>query len=188
MFDLVTVPLFRVRNEPIGLFAESFQSNQNREIGEEDRVNSAACYRVNAPKVVHDVIEGEAVLINLYNGDYYSIGKVGADVWNLVEKGVAVPEIVHLIANLYEGDRGEIEKGIHELLAELQREELIVPDTAAKPYDGNDLHAANGAADGKPVFEQPRLHKYSDMEDLLLLDPIHDVDETGWPNVPLDKN
>jgi hypothetical protein len=26
------------------------------------------------------------------------------------------------------------------------------------------------------------LHKYTDMEELLLLDPIHDVDETGWPN------
>jgi hypothetical protein len=106
----------------------------------------------------------------------------------LVEKGVAVPEIVHHIASLYEGNHDEIEKGIHELLDELQREELIVPDTAAKPYDGNGLHAANGAAHDKPVFEQPRLHKYSDMEDLLLLDPIHDVDETGWPNVPLDKN
>jgi hypothetical protein len=22
---------------------------------------------------------------------------------------------------------------------------------------------------------------YTDMEELLLLDPIHDVDETGWP-------
>jgi hypothetical protein len=22
---------------------------------------------------------------------------------------------------------------------------------------------------------------YEDMQDLLLLDPIHDVDETGWP-------
>lgn len=30
-------------------------------------------------------------------------------------------------------------------------------------------------------FEEPIFHKYTDMEDLLLLDPIHDVDETGWP-------
>ena len=28
----------------------------------------------------------------------------------------------------------------------------------------------------------PVLNKYSDMQDLLLLDPIHDVDEeAGWP-------
>jgi hypothetical protein len=27
----------------------------------------------------------------------------------------------------------------------------------------------------------PLLRKYTDMRDLLLLDPIHDVDEQGWP-------
>jgi hypothetical protein len=25
------------------------------------------------------------------------------------------------------------------------------------------------------------------MEDLLLLDPIHEVDESGWPNRPSDQ-
>ena len=30
-------------------------------------------------------------------------------------------------------------------------------------------------------FAPPRLEKYSDLEDLLVLDPIHDVDEAGWP-------
>ncbi len=150
-------------------------------------MNPAACYRVNAPKVVHDVIEGEAVLVNLNNGNYYSIDSVGADVWSLVEKRAAVNQIVHHVASLYEGSPEEIEKGIHELLEELLKEELIVPDPAATPSEGNGLHTASGAAGVKPAFEQPRLHKYSDMEDLLLLDPIHDVDETGWPNVPIDE-
>ena len=37
----------------------------------------------------------------------------------------------------------------------------------------------------KPVvgpFEFPRLEKYSDMADLILLDPVHDVDALGWPH------
>jgi hypothetical protein len=25
------------------------------------------------------------------------------------------------------------------------------------------------------------LERYTDMQELLLLDPIHDVDQTGWP-------
>jgi len=33
------------------------------------------------------------------------------------------------------------------------------------------------------VFAPPVLEVYTDMQDLLLLDPIHDVDETvGWPS------
>jgi len=30
-------------------------------------------------------------------------------------------------------------------------------------------------------FRAPVLNVYADMKDLLLLDPIHDVDEVGWP-------
>ena len=30
-------------------------------------------------------------------------------------------------------------------------------------------------------FVAPQLHKYTDMQELLLLDPIHDVDQEGWP-------
>ena len=30
-------------------------------------------------------------------------------------------------------------------------------------------------------YTAPKLATYSDLQDLLLLDPIHDVDETGWP-------
>jgi hypothetical protein len=33
----------------------------------------------------------------------------------------------------------------------------------------------------------PKLEKYTDMEDLLLLDPIHDVQEVGWPQTSGEK-
>lgn len=54
----------------------------------------------------------------------------------------------------------------------------------------NLISAAEGSApllapsddDGAAEFPAPRLERYTDMQDLLLLDPIHDVDERGWPN------
>ena len=30
-------------------------------------------------------------------------------------------------------------------------------------------------------YSPPVLNSYTDMEELLLLDPIHDVDQAGWP-------
>jgi hypothetical protein len=33
----------------------------------------------------------------------------------------------------------------------------------------------------KKHFVAPCLHKYTDMQELLLIDPIHDVDDYGWP-------
>jgi hypothetical protein len=31
------------------------------------------------------------------------------------------------------------------------------------------------------ITAAPVLEKYTDMQELLLLDPIHDVEEAGWP-------
>ncbi|HEX2154966.1 MAG TPA: hypothetical protein VHL52_13445, partial [Acidimicrobiia bacterium] len=33
-------------------------------------------------------------------------------------------------------------------------------------------------------FEPPVLEEFDEMKEMLLYDPIHDVDETGWPNLP----
>ena len=44
--------------------------------------------------------------------------------------------------------------------------------------------AAAGPGDGagaRAPFDVPVLIAYTDMQDLLLADPIHDYDETGWP-------
>ena len=139
-------------------------------------------YRVNSPNVIHEVIDGEAVLVNLENGSYYSIDKVGADIWSLIERSTPVSQIIEAIDQQYEGDREAIEEGVNQLITELQQEALIVPDQAnngSSPAIELDSAADNGE---KPSFEPPMLHKYTDMEDLLLLDPIHEVDETGWPN------
>ena len=37
------------------------------------------------------------------------------------------------------------------------------------------------------LFEPPLISKYSDMQELLILDPIHDVSDAGWPN-PKSEN
>jgi hypothetical protein len=33
----------------------------------------------------------------------------------------------------------------------------------------------------KKPFTDPVIEIYTDLQDLLLLDPIHDVDDRGWP-------
>jgi hypothetical protein len=144
-------------------------------------------FRVNSPNVIHEIIDGEAVIVNLQNGSYYSIDKIGAVVWSYLEKGLSMSQIIDIIAVKYSGEAAAIKHALEQLFAQLQDEQLIVPVETA-PSNG-DFSDVRGAANGeiKPQFEAPVLHKYTDMEDLLLLDPIHDVDETGWPNVPEKK-
>lgn len=142
-------------------------------------------FKPNNPNVIHEVIDGEAVLVSLETGSYYSIDNVGAAVWSHIEHGLSLPQIVEAIASQYSGEQMQIENGVNQLVAQLQEEGLIVPAEAA-PANGSSV-ATNGNGQAKMPFEPPVLHKYTDMEDLLLLDPIHDVDETGWPHLSEDS-
>jgi len=61
------------------------------------------------------------------------------------------------------------------------------------PADGNskkNFSLTSDGTDGQSVnaFEKPKLQKFTDMQDLLLLDPIHEVDEAGWPHTRNDTD
>ena len=140
-------------------------------------------FRVNTPTVTHETIDGEAVIINLDSGNYYSLVEVGSFIWGLVEKGASASEVQNLVLQTYQGNGPEVDRGVQELLAELQQENLIVPVDGAGALDVPQLNQELPSNNGyeKPSFNPPLLHKYSDMQELLLLDPIHDVDDAGWP-------
>lgn len=148
-------------------------------------MTSSVSFRVNSPKVIQETIDGEVVIVNLDNGNYYSLDNVGADIWSLIESGAAVSEVVDRITQRYEGNHVDIEDAVNRFVAELQRQALIVPDGAKEPegIKGPDRQVETGADAARPRFEAPVLHTYTDMQDLLLLDPIHEVAETGWPNI-----
>jgi hypothetical protein len=140
-------------------------------------------FRVNTPTVTHETIDGEAVIINLDSGNYYSLLGVGSFIWGLVERGVSAGEAQSLVLQSYQGNAADIDRGVQELLMQLQQENLIVPVDGAEPLELTELDPGPPSSNGheKPSFNPPSLHKYSDMQELLLLDPIHDVDDAGWP-------
>jgi hypothetical protein len=147
-----------------------------------------AYFRVNAPKVIHDTIDGETVIVNLDSGNYYSLDKIGTEIWSLMERNTGMSGITEHIVNRYNGEREEIEKAIKQLMDELQKEALIVMDGSEEPERDTEIRQDKT----EPLIKQhdfkvPVLFKYTDMQDLLLLDPVHEVDDTGWPNVKSDN-
>lgn len=143
-------------------------------------MNSNGSYRINTPTIVHETIDGETIILNLDNGYYYSLDGVGADIWGLIESGATVSYIVESISDNYHGACMNIESAINELVSELLQENLIVSDKSNG--SGGSYTQAKAAPGGqRSDFQAPLLNKYSDMQDLLLLDPIHEVDEGGWP-------
>ena len=67
---------------------------------------------------------------------------------------------------------------MHAFVAELLARKLVIETERASPADGA---ATEPRSVDRAAFVPPALTIYEDMADLLLLDPIHDVDEAGWP-------
>lgn len=146
-------------------------------------MNTNGRYKINVPKIVHETIEGETVILNLDNGNYYSLVGVGAHIWSWIEKGASADNIVERLRRDYEGGHEVMETAVNKFLQELLDEKLTARDTSNDGRDSSPEVTENSSGRHKTAFQAPLLNKYTDMQDLLLLDPIHDVDEeTGWPN------
>ena len=136
----------------------------------------------NSGRVVHETIDGETILIHLDTGAYYSLDGAGADAWGLLNAGGSVDEVVAVLAARYEAGREEIEAAVADVVGHLQAEDLLTP--AADVAPNGQVAAARAAAPAqRAAFEPPVLRKYTDMQEFLLVDPIHETDTTGWPNV-----
>ncbi len=135
-----------------------------------------ACYRINSPAVTHETIDGEAVIVNLVSGNYYSLQGSGAELWSLIEQRLPMSAIVNRMTEMFRVDHHEVENCVLRVVNEMEHEGLIVPD-----FDDARAAAPNVIPTDE-AFEPPVLQKFTDMQELLLLDPIHEVDSAGWPN------
>ncbi len=135
-------------------------------------------YRINSPAVIGEVLDGEAIIVNLDSGAYYSLDGAGAVVWSAAQSGALLEELIRATAARFHGTDTEIAEGVAALVEELVAEGLLV--TTSAPGAATPLPAA--LIEDRPPFVSPILQKYTDMADLLLLDPIHEVDEQGWPH------
>jgi hypothetical protein len=142
-------------------------------------------FRVNKPTVTYETIEGESVVINLETGSYYSLRAIGSEIWESLAANRAVELIVDDLSALYNATRVQVEQSVIQLIGELRQEQLIVPDGAIGS-SASGSQAPSVASTVKSEFQAPVLQKFTDMQELLLLDPIHDVDAAGWPRAKQD--
>ena len=138
-------------------------------------------FRLNSPNVIAETIDGEAILVDLRTGSYYSVQGSGSTLWDGIAAGASLGRLADEVASGYSIDRDAAEEVVSSFCAELEREGLIVSlDGVADstPEPSFDLASISNGQ----VFSPPVVEKYTDMQDLVLLDPVHEVDERGWPH------
>jgi hypothetical protein len=128
-------------------------------------------------EVAAKVIDGEAIIINLANGIYYSMDKVGGFIWEMIEEKRTLGEIIAATVARYDVSREQAQAEIEALVDEILRENLITASENGAPTDGQ----RESTQQEKLPYETPKLNIYRDMGDLLALDPpIPGFAETPW--------
>lgn len=119
--------------------------------------------------------DDEIVAANFSTGIYYSFQGAAAEIWYGLMAGAPVDRLAHMVGQHSQHTPQEFSRATLELVAALEREQLIKPTST--PIDDSWQPKPPQKPFGLPVYE-----RFSDMEELLLLDPIHDVGKTGWPD------
>lgn len=136
-------------------------------------------------RVAADTVEGEAVIVNLDTGAYYTTEGAGCAAWQLLASGRTFGEVVALLENRYVDDDGAIDGYLKALVTTFLAEGLMLvldPDDPGAAGDSIDGADELPRIDTRPRFEPADLVSYHDMKGLLLLDPVHEVDDKGWPH------
>ena len=125
-------------------------------------------YRAAGPGVIMKDFGDELVVANLDTGLFYSLGGSAIELWTWLSEGRALDEI----GAAYVGDAGAA-PAIAAFAAQLVAEALLQPSSDAPTL------LSGALAPGS--FEPPIIEKFDDLQGLLLVDPIHDVSDQGWP-------
>lgn len=135
-------------------------------------------YKPNTDNTAATVIDGEAIIVNLTTGVYYSMDKVGAEVWEMMEQGWSLEQISAAVAARHEVTADKALADIEALAAKLVAEDLVELSAEPRPVVAEPV-----AGDRRTSYTVPSLEVYRDMGDLLALDPPM----PGLRDIPLQR-
>lgn len=125
-------------------------------------------FELNNPPCIAETIENDVVIINLDSGNYYNISGLAGEVWGFLAAGYSINDMLKSIPVL--------EGHLQDFVAKLLSEDMLRP-RKSNEKDSELLPLVRDLSEINLDFKV-----YTDMQELLGLDPIHESDEImGWP-------
>ena len=138
----------------------------------------AAGYAVASPDIVSEDFDGEFVVLDLGSGKYYSMDAAASALWRAITAGVSMQVLVAAVEDAAAAGTGITTQAIHDYA-----ERLAAYGCLARSDVGGSAPLDPALAEVlKTSTGAPKVEMFSDLADLIMADPIHDVEETvGWP-------
>lgn len=137
-------------------------------------------YKHNLEQVAAEEFDGEFVLIHFARGTYFSLRHAAVDVWRQFSNGASPAQVAGRIGDRFsvagEAACAELKRSIQVLIDEELLCEVEAPGPPVEDWSSE-------------VWAAPAVEVYSDLQDLIVLDPVHEVDSsTGWPRRALGSD
>ena len=132
----------------------------------------------NRRDVAHEGFEREVILIHFPSGKYFRLDAAGKAAWAAIELGATACDLAAAFQRGFDVQERVAIASAEDFVASLVAHGLVVPGGASateRPLD-------EAPPENRATFTAPRLEVFSDLQDLFLVDPIHDVDDAGWPH------
>ena len=131
-------------------------------------------YKLNEEKMFYDMAEGQAIVINFTTGMYYGTSSLGSAVLDALLAGTATGDVLKALQAL-EGCPADMEQKLNAFVEALLEKEIIA---AGETTGAACVIDAAALTDGWVLS----VDEFTEVQDLILADPVHDVDvEQGWP-------
>ena len=139
-------------------------------------------HRLNQPNVISESLDGEVVIIDLGRGTYYSLRGPGARAWDGLAAGWDLQDVEADLRAAFRSEGVDVAGELRAFIDQLVAEGLLLPGAPEAPLP------PPAPADPPAAWAPFSLDTYTDMQELILLDPVHEVQpDRGWP-VPLDRD
>ena len=139
-------------------------------------MNSDSRYKINYPNVVAESFGNECVIVNLEKGTYFSLEALSTELWNAIVAATPMSVISAALLEKFPNSSDEISQDLRQFLNTLIEHDLLKVLTETLPVNSLDFQVQ--------AYSKPTITVHSDLEDILLLDPVHDINEEGWPSGP----
>jgi len=91
----------------------------------QDIHNLENCYVSKSSQAIWKSVDGKGVILNTKTASYCTVEETSLRVWELIEKGIIISELINTITDEYGVDRNIIKSDIAELLDSMRKDGII---------------------------------------------------------------
>jgi hypothetical protein len=144
-------------------------------------------YEIDRARIIFEQFEDETVLVNTESGYYYSLSASGSEILHLLEEGCSGDNLALALFGRSE-TCDSFRPVIESFVEQLKAESILTARAKDRPVrigtEPGPARYAPGAG-----YEPPVLERFDDVRSLLLIDPVHQVDQKyGWPKEMSDAH